>query len=354
MSKTKMLRAGKWTAGIAAGVVITAAAGLAGLIIFGTASQPPELKSVSNPFRQVDFSDLPKPQQFKARDGEMLSYRLYPGTGTAVVVLIHGSSGESTSMHAVAKALNAQGDTVYVPDVRGHGHDGRSGDVDYIGQLDDDLADLVGVIRPLHRDADITLLGHSSGGGFVLRIAEGPQAHLFSRFVLLSPALPYGGPTYRPDVGGWATPFVGRIIALKILNRLGISGFNSLPTVAFAINPRAAVPLVARYSYRMQANFSAPRDALARFADVTRPLTVMVGSEDELFYADRFAPLIHRACADVPVVLVPGVDHMGMVTDPRALSTIAASLASAGGRADCVAGTGPAVAVALPVGTGRH
>jgi pimeloyl-ACP methyl ester carboxylesterase len=128
MSKTKMLRAGKWTAGIAAGVVITAAAGLAGLIIFGTASQPPELKSVSNPFRQVDFSDLPKPQQFKARDGEMLSYRLYPGTGKAVVVLIHGSSGESTSMHAVAKALNAQGDTVYVPDVRGHGHDGRSGD----------------------------------------------------------------------------------------------------------------------------------------------------------------------------------------------------------------------------------
>ena len=80
----------------------------------------------------------------------------------------------------------------------------------------------------------------------------------------------------------------------------------------------------------------------------------MVGSEDELFYADRFAPLIHHACADVPVVLVPDVDHMGMVTNPRALSAITASLASASSRADCIAGTGPTVAVALPVDSGRH
>jgi alpha-beta hydrolase superfamily lysophospholipase len=354
MSKTKILRAGKWTAGVVAGVMITAAAGLAGLTIFGTASQPPELKSVSNPFLHVDFSDLPKPQQFKARDGQMLSYRLYPGTGKDVVVLIHGSSGESTSMHAVAKTLNAAGETVYVPDERGHGHDGRPGDVDYIGQLDDDLADLVGVIRPLHRDAGLTLVGHSAGGGFALRIAEGPEARLFSRFVLLSPELPYGGPTYRPNVGGWATPFVGRIIALKILNKVGVRLFNSLPTVAFAINPHAAVPLVGSYTYRMQANFNSPRDALARFSHMTQPLTVMVGSVDELFYADQFAPLIHRECADVPVVLIPGVDHMGMVTDPRALAAITASLAFPSGRADCVAGTGPTTAVALPVDTGRH
>ena len=199
--------------------------------------------------RRIDYSDLPNLHQFTGRDGEPLSYRVYPGTGPDVVVLIHGSSGESSGMHAVAKAVNATGKAVFVPDLRGHGHDGRPGDIDYIGQLDDDLADLVGVIRSVHPRAGITLVGHSSGGGFVFRMAVGPDANLFNRFVLLSPALPYGAVTYRPNAGGWATPFVGRIVALKILNRLGFRWFNGLPVVAFAVDPHASVPLVAAYSF---------------------------------------------------------------------------------------------------------
>jgi len=50
-------------------------------------------------------------RHFEARDGQALSYRHYPGTGPDVVVLIHGSSGESSGMHAVAKTLSAIGDT---------------------------------------------------------------------------------------------------------------------------------------------------------------------------------------------------------------------------------------------------
>ena len=319
MARSKLSQAGKWLAGILAALVAVAVAGLAGLLIFGTATRPPELASVSAPMRQIDFSDLPKQQQFIARDGQSLHYRVYPGTGEGVVVLIHGSSGESSGMHAVAKAMNAVDDTIFVPDLRGHGHDGRPGDIDYIGQLDDDLADLVGVIRPLHPNAGLILAGHSSGGGFVLRIAEGQDAHLFSRFVLLSPAMPYGTVTYRPNVGGWATPFPGRIIALKLLNRFGVRWFNGLPVVAFAVDPHAKVPLDSAYSYRMVTNFGAPSDAVARLVTEKQQLTILIGTNDELFYADRYAPLIHGVRPDVPVTLVAGVDHMGMVTDPQAL-----------------------------------
>lgn len=320
MTKSMISRAGLWIAGIAAGLAVVAVAGLLGLLVLGTRSFPPELKSVSNPMRGIDFSDLPVLRQFTARDGQVLSYRVYPGTGPDVVVLIHGSSGESGGMHAVAKAMNVTGDTIVVPDLRGHGHDGRPGDIDYIGQLDDDLADLVGIIRPAHPDAKLILAGHSSGGGFVLRIAVGTDAHLFNRFVLLSPVMPYGAVTFRPNIGGWATPFVGRIVAIKVLNRFGVSWFNFLPVVAFAVNPHAAVPLDATYSYRMQVNFSAPPDALERLAALTQPLAIVIGADDELFYADRYAPLIHAARQDVPVTLVTGVNHMGMVTDPRGLS----------------------------------
>src|ERR1700690_3676257 len=108
-----------WIIGVVAGFISVAALTLAGLIVFGTRAKPPELTSVSDPMRRIDFSDLPVLKQFKARDGQALNYRLYPGTGPDIVVLSHGSSGESSGMHAVAKTLNAIGGTVYVPDLRG-------------------------------------------------------------------------------------------------------------------------------------------------------------------------------------------------------------------------------------------
>ncbi len=308
---------------IFAGLILVVTLVLAGLIVFGTAPPPRELVSVSDPMRHIDFSDLPALAQFVARDGQALHYRLYPGSADTIVVLIHGSAGESSGMHALAKTLRAGGETVYVPDLRGHGHDGSPGDIDYIGQLDDDLADFVAVIRQSHPVGGIALVGHSSGGGYVLRVAEGPDAHLFSRFILISPALAIGSPTYRPDVGGWATPFVGRIVALRMLNRLGLRWFNGLPIVAFAVDRHASVPLDSTYSYRMLANFSAPADSITRLASVTKPLAVLVGNNDELFYADRFAPLFRKQRLDVTVIVVPGVNHMGMVTAPLALATVA-------------------------------
>jgi alpha-beta hydrolase superfamily lysophospholipase len=343
MDKTQQ-RAANWAVGIAAGIVAAAVAGLAGLLIFGTAQTPSELKSVSAPMRDIDFSDLPKLRTFTARDGQSLSYRVYPGAGGDVVVLIHGSSGESSGMHVVAKVLNSAGETVFVPDLRGHGHDGRSGDIDYAGQLDDDLADLVGVIRPLYPNAPLLLMGHSSGGGFVSRIAVGLDADLFNRFILLSPAMPYGAVTWRPNVGGWASPYIGRIVALKLLNRIGVHWFDGLTSIAFAVAPHAAVPLTAAYSYRMLINFGAPRDAIERLASVRQPLAVLIGENDELFYSDRYAPLLKGARPDVPVTIVPGVSHMGMVTDRRALAAITEAV----GTRPNEPAAGPAVTVALP------
>jgi hypothetical protein len=53
------------------------------------------------------------------------------------------------------------------------------------------------------------------------------------------------------------------------------------------------------YCYRMQQTFTAPQDAIARLSSIKQPLAVLIGSEDELLYADRFAPLINRERSDV-------------------------------------------------------
>jgi hypothetical protein len=76
----------------------------------------------------------------------------------------------------------------------------------------------------------------------------------------------------------------------------------------------------------MQMNFSAPRDAVTRLSTVKQPMTFLVGSDDEIFYADRYAPLIHQQRADIPGILVAGVNHMGMVTDTRALTWFVAEM----------------------------
>ena len=124
----------------------------------------------------------------------------------------------------------------------------------------------------MHPDGRLILAGHSSGGGFVFRIAVGPDAHLFDRFVLLSPIMPYGAVTYRPDVGGWVTPYIGRIVALKILNRFG-SAMVQWPDLD-RLSPSTGTPRCrwdASYTYRMQTNLSPPdarRDLDARCAYV--------------------------------------------------------------------------------------
>ncbi|MGA7324177.1 MAG: alpha/beta fold hydrolase, partial [Rhodomicrobium sp.] len=209
------------------------------VLAFDAPVKPPALASVSNPFKDVDFSDLPVVRTYSARDGVKLGYRVYEGSGAQVAVLIHGSSDNGAGMHPLAKALRDAGASVYVPVIRGHLNFGRSGDIDYIGQLEDDLADFTAVLRPLHPKANFTLVGFSSGGGFVLRVIAGPDENLFDRFVLISPLLARGARTIRPGTGGWASVAKPRIIALSLLNRIGVNWFNGLPIVAFATSPTA-------------------------------------------------------------------------------------------------------------------
>jgi hypothetical protein len=120
-------------------------------IAFGTAAPPRPVQP-----RQLDLTDLPALSRYTARDGTQIAYRAYPGGGEQVAVLIHGTGTESSVMNALAKTLRAAGATVYAPDLRGHGSSGRRGDIDCIGQLDDDLADLVATIRPAHAHATLT------------------------------------------------------------------------------------------------------------------------------------------------------------------------------------------------------
>jgi non-heme chloroperoxidase len=303
------------------GLIVLVLGGLGAVLVFDAPVKPPPLASVSEPFAHVDFSDLPAVRTYPARDGTNLGYRVYDGGGTQAVVLVHGSSDDGAGLHPLAKALRDAGASVYVPVLRGHGTFGRSGDIDHIGQLEDDLADFVAVLRPLHPGSSFSLIGFSSGGGFVLRAIGTVDEKLFDRFIMISPALPPGSPTIRPDTGGWVSVAKPRIIVLALLNRLGVDWLNGLPIVAFATSPKAP-NLTSAYSFRLAVDFGAPRDYLAALGRSKKPAALLVGGSDELFFPDRFAPLLKPARPDLPITIVPGIGHIGMTVTPEGIAAV--------------------------------
>jgi alpha-beta hydrolase superfamily lysophospholipase len=295
--------------------------------------QPPELRSISQTARAVDRSTMPGIERFQARDGTWLSYRHYPArsaTVDRVAILVHGSSGSSSSVHALADALATHGVETYAVDIRGHGGSGTRGDIGYVGQLEDDMADLVALVRLTRPTAPLTLIGHSAGGGFALRVAASSIQHLFERTVLLAPYLGYAAPTNRPNSGGWASPDLPRIVGLLALRKIGITCCGGLPVLAFAVPPDARKILVPSYSDRLMRNFANHPDFRADLAAATRPLTIIAGAEDELMLADRYTEAVRGITPPVKVRLIEGVNHMGIVSDPKAVSVIADDVATAG------------------------
>jgi alpha-beta hydrolase superfamily lysophospholipase len=273
---------------------------------------------------------MPGLERFIARDGTTLAFRHYPArsqpTGK-IAILVHGSSGSSAAVHALADALAARGVETYAPDIRGHGASGTRGDIAYIGQLEDDLADLVALIRKTAPTEPLTLLGHSAGGGFALRVASSPIQYLFARTVLLAPYLGHDAPTNRPDSGGWASADIPRFLALAALRRIGIACCEALPTLAFAVPPNSESILVPAYSYRLMRNF-ATRGYQVDLAAATKPLTLISGADDELMLADNYADAVHSVAPSVDVKLIQGANHMGIVSDARAVSAIADDVAT--------------------------
>ena len=159
------------------------------------------MDSIHLPFAQVDFSDLPQPDRYQARDGTALTFLRYPATGSTLnrrLVLVHGSSSRARSMHVLAQGLATAGFEVVSLDMRGHGDSGPRGHIAYVGQLEDDVADFM---QAQPHASPSTLVGFSSGGGFALRLAASAQGKLFDRYLLLAPFLHHPAPVTR--AAGW-------------------------------------------------------------------------------------------------------------------------------------------------------
>lgn len=116
-----------------------------------------------------------------------------------------------------------------------------------------------------------------------------------------------------------------------MLNAGGLRAFNDLPVTRFALNEEVKGALTSQYSFALAQNFRPERDYRANIRAVEQPLHVVVGRDDEVFYADQFSGVFKSEGKDVPTTLVPGIGHIPLTLDS---SAIQAAIAAVGRMAD--------------------
>jgi pimeloyl-ACP methyl ester carboxylesterase len=133
-----------------------------------------------------------KSVKFNMRDGaSIISKMLEPNSiASEVCVFLHGASLHSDYYLPFGESLRKQGILTYLIDIRGHGDSiGQKQKLKYIGQLEDDLQDIIVEIQMKHPKIALFLLGYSFGAAIILRhIKKYPNTKITGT-ILISPAI---------------------------------------------------------------------------------------------------------------------------------------------------------------------
>lgn len=273
------------------------------------------------PLRE-QISEMPPLESYTARDGAVLQFRRYSSQSKNHVVLVHGSSAHSGYYHALAKHLTeTTAACVYSVDLRGHGPSPmRRGDIDHIGQLEDDLADLFLHIKKEAPDAEKLIIGgHSSGGGLALRFSGGKYGSLVQGVFLLAPYLGHKAPMVKKNAGGWVTPHIPKIVGLSILNGFGFKCLNGIKVLRFNLPKQYHTGYeTLEYSYRLMQGMH-PGNYKMALAKTSAKLLLVVGSEDEAFTSEGFKENILAHKPDAKISLVEGGTHLGIIMSQQAM-----------------------------------
>lgn len=313
--------------------------GFAILVALGTAGLIAAIVSIAQPFppippetdvfgfageREKSPAEPPPLEQYRARDGEALAYRFYDAASERILIFVHGSSYHGGGYHELAKHVSAAGAAkVVLPNMRGHYFSGhRRGDVEYVGQYEDDIVDLIRELRKQGHKGAIILGGHSSGGGFVLRFAggKGPQQEAIASYIAMAPIIPRTAAVRGGNAGGWNVIHLPRILGLVALNIIGVHGFDGLPIIAFN-KPAGAWDgtETLAYSWRLNVSYHPRGDYASDMKSMPSNALVLVGDKDEAVDSTALLDLLkangYRGSAEV----LAQTTHFGVFHNAEAL-----------------------------------
>lgn len=267
-----------------------------------------------------------QPAQFIMRDSAILTAQHFTKDSALTVLVLHGilSSSYMNNRFAglISESANAQ---VYSLDLRGHGSSGgKPGDVSYIGQYVDDVADVVAHIKTLKPNGKIIIAGHSMGGGISLRYSMEKGVPDVDGYLLFAPQLGDNSPTnvFPADSTihhdeSFMAIHLPRLIGLALLNLQGIAQWNDLPVFFFNLPEQMPIN---KYTFRSSASM-APTDYKLALQSVKIPLLVMVGENDEAFNAAAYKAEIETHSRG-EFHLVKGQTHNGIRHDVLAMNHV--------------------------------
>lgn len=276
---------------------------------------------------------LPAHHLLTARDGARLALREYAAESETAVLILHGSTTHDATYAPLARFIAARNlARAFTLTLRGHGMSGGArGDVAYVAQNVDDVADMLENIRATTRPKRLVLLGHSLGGGLALRFIESRYASSIDGCILLAPYI--GSRTPLQDRNTHviaARVFWQHAIPLALGDALGITRGQHLPCIEFDMLPGFRTPMeVTRYSYRGWMAVS-PSRRLRRALDAFRkPHLVVLSDGDELFVPDKLASYF-QGVPQLELARIAQATHSGIAFHPETHAYIAQWLEQSG------------------------
>ncbi len=277
---------------------------------------------------------------FKARENTRLAYKqLIHQNATTTVIFLHGSTYNSLRYKNLAKSLFNHSINTCLLDWRGHGDsEGKPGDVAYIGQLEDDLADFITHFSK-HNSTKLILSGHSAGAVICLRYIAKYGCNGISGVSFIAPAIngpletvryqqksakwqyrvsyfrkaqiqalaPEAALKHAPSLKAW--PFICAK-ALPVLRHKGI--------LRFPANERMAKleKRVLNYSYNLMLSCDI-NNYPAAFNQISVPVLLLAGELDEVIHPDLLKTIYHWHLSpqiNKQIIEVPKVNHMNIVS----------------------------------------
>jgi len=250
---------------------------------------------------------------FRTKDGTEIFYKDW-GTGHAVT-FSHGWPLSADAWDAQMLCLAKNGYRVIAHDRRGHGRSGQSWCGNDMDQYADDLAELV---EHLHL-TDVTMIGHSTGGGEVVRYIARHGQRRVTRLALIAAVPPLMVKTDK-NPGGQPISVFDEIRANVESNRSQF--FKDLAIPFYGYNkPGAKVSQGVQDSFwlqGMQASIVAAYDCVKAFSEtdqtedlkrIDAPALVIHGDADQIVPIDNAGRLSVKLLQNGKLKVISGAPH---------------------------------------------
>lgn len=250
---------------------------------------------------------------FTTKDGTSIYYKDW-GAGP-VVTFSHGWPLSGDAWDAQMLFLGQQGYRVIAHDRRGHGRSGQTWQGNNMDQYADDLAELMNYLDI----QDATMVGHSTGGGEVVRYIARHGQKRVEKVVLISAVPPLMLKTDK-NPGGLPLSVFDEIRAGVVKDRSQFLKDLSVPFYGYN-KPGAAVSEGVRNSFwllGMQSSIVGSYDCIKAFSETDQtedlkkidvPVLVIQGDADQIVPIDDSGRLSSKLVRNASLKVIPGAPH---------------------------------------------